>query len=105
MKSLKIMLIAAGLLTLGVAQAEDAGLALAKKSGCLACHAQDKKVLGPSYKDIAAKYKGQAGAEAKLVAKVKNGGSGVWGPIPMPPNSSVPDADVKALVKWVLSLK
>jgi cytochrome c len=79
--------------------------ALAKKYNCLACHAVDKKVVGPAYKDVAAKYKGDAGAEAKLVAKVKNGGSGVWGPIPMPPNSSVPDADVKALVKWVLSLK
>ena len=65
----------------------------------------DKKLVGPAYKDVAAKYRGDAGAEAKLVAKVKNGGSGVWGPIPMPPNSTVPDADVKALVKWVLSLK
>ncbi len=103
MKSLKIILIAAGLLTLGVAQAEDAGLALAKKSGCLACHAQDKKVLGPSYKDIAAKYKGQAGAEAKLVAKVKSGGGGVWGPMPMPASTQVSEADIHTLVKWVLS--
>ncbi|MHB8667138.1 MAG: c-type cytochrome [Burkholderiales bacterium] len=79
--------------------------ALAKKYNCLACHSIDKKVVGPAYKDVAAKYRGDAGAEARLVAKVKNGGAGVWGPIPMPPNSSVPDADVKALVKWVLSLK
>ena len=79
--------------------------ALAKKYNCLACHATDKKLVGPSYKDVAAKYKGDAGAEAKLVAKVKNGGVGAWGQIPMPPNASVPDADVKTLVKWVLSLK
>lgn len=79
--------------------------ALAKKYGCLACHAVDKKVIGPAYKEVAAKYKGDAGAEAKLVAKVKNGGTGAWGKIPMPPNASVPDADIKTLVKWVLSTK
>lgn len=79
--------------------------ALAKKYNCLACHTTDKKLIGPSYKDVAAKYKGKAGAEATLIAKVKNGGSGAWGQIPMPPNASVPDADVKALVKWVLSVK
>ena len=79
--------------------------ALAKKYNCLACHTTDKKLIGPSYKDVAAKYKGKAGAEATLIAKVKNGGSGTWGQIPMPPNASVPDADVKALVKWVLSIK
>ena len=79
--------------------------ALAKKYNCLTCHAVDKKVIGPSYQDVAAKYKGDAGAEAKLVAKVKNGGSGVWGQIPMPPNAAVPDADIKTLVKWVLDTK
>jgi cytochrome c len=79
--------------------------ALAKKYNCLACHAVDKKLIGPGYKDVAAKYKGDKGAEAKLVAKVKNGGSGTWGQVPMPPNASVPDGDVKALVKWILSLK
>ena len=79
--------------------------ALAKKYTCLTCHAVDKKVIGPSYQDVAAKYKGDAGAEAKLIAKVKNGGSGAWGQIPMPPNATVPDADIKALVKWVLSTK
>ena len=97
------LFVSAGLLvSAGNALAQEA---LAKKYNCLACHSVDKKIVGPAYKDVAAKYKGDAGAEAKLVAKVKNGGSGVWGPIPMPPNSSVPDADVKALVKWVLSLK
>jgi cytochrome c len=78
--------------------------ALASKSGCLACHAVDKKIVGPSYKDVANKYRGDSGAEAKLVDKVKKGGQGVWGQIPMPPNN-VSDADAHALVKWILSLK
>jgi len=77
---------------------------LAQKYNCLACHAEDKKLVGPAYKDVAKKYKGDAGAEARLIAKVKAGGSGVWGAIPMPPNN-VPDADVKTLVEWVLSLQ
>ena len=79
--------------------------ALAKKHNCLACHAADKKLIGPSYAEVAAKYRGQKDAEAKLVEKVKKGGTGVWGQVPMPPNASVPDADIKALVKWVLSAK
>jgi len=78
---------------------------LAKKSGCFACHAVDKKLVGPAYKDVAAKYRGQKDAAAKLFKKVKEGGTGVWGTVPMPPNSHVPDADIHALVKWVLSLK
>ena len=78
---------------------------LAKKHNCLACHAVDKKVVGPSYKDVAAKYRGDKTADAKLFEKVKKGGVGVWGQIPMPPNATVPDADIKALVKWVLSQK
>ena len=78
---------------------------LAKKYNCTACHAADKKMVGPSYKDVAAKYKGQADAVAKLSAKVKAGGAGVWGQIPMPPNAAVPDADLKALVEWVLATK
>lgn len=78
---------------------------LAKKHGCFACHATDKKLVGPSYKDVAAKYRGDKGAEAKLFDKVKKGGTGVWGTVPMPPNTHVPDADIKALVKWVLSQK
>ena len=76
-----------------------------KKNGCAACHAEDKKVIGPSYKDVAAKYKGDAGAVAKLSEKVKKGGSGVWGPIPMPPNTQVADADVKKMVELILALK
>lgn len=79
--------------------------AMARKYNCLACHTIDKRSVGPAYKEVAKKYAGQKGAEAKLVEKVKKGGAGVWGPTPMPPNAAVPDADVKALVKWVLSLK
>jgi cytochrome c len=78
---------------------------LAKKHACLACHALDKKLVGPSYKEVAAKYRGDAGAEAKLVDKVKKGSQGTWGQVPMPPNANVPDADVRALVKWILSQK
>lgn len=78
---------------------------LAKKHNCLVCHQVDKKVVGPSYKDVAAKYRGDKAAEAKLADKVKKGGVGVWGQVPMPPNATVPDADVRALVKWILSLK
>jgi cytochrome c len=80
-----------------------ADLALATKHNCTACHSVDKKLVGPAYKDVAAKYKGQDVA-AKLEDKVKKGGAGVWGPVPMPPNAAVPDADVKALVAWVLKM-
>ena len=97
------LIVSAGLLAgAGNALASEA---LAKKHNCLACHAIDKKLVGPSYQEVAAKYKGDAGAEAKLVAKVKNGGSGAWGQVPMPPNASVPDADIKTLVNWVLGMK
>lgn len=78
---------------------------LAKKNGCTACHAVDKKIVGPSYKEVAAKYRNDKTAEAKLVDKVKKGGVGVWGQVPMPPNTQVKDEDVKTLVKWVLALK
>ena len=78
---------------------------LAKKHACTACHGIDKKLVGPAYKDVANKYRGDAKAEANLVEKVKKGSQGVWGPVPMPPNANVNDADAKTLVKWVLSLK
>jgi cytochrome c len=91
--------------TAGYAAVDDAkATQLAGKYGCLACHAVDKKVVGPAYKDVAKKYADDASALGKLEHKVKAGGSGVWGAIPMPPNN-VPDADVKTLVQWVLSLK
>jgi len=79
-------------------------LALATASGCMACHQVEMKVVGPAYKDVAAKYKGDAGALDRLVAKVKAGGSGVWGPVPMPPNVQVSDENIRAIVTWVLSL-
>ena len=80
-----------------------ANLELAKKSNCMACHQVDKKLVGPSYQDVAKKYTGDKGAEAKLVEKVKKGGSGVWGPVPMAPNPQVSDADLHTLVKWILA--
>jgi cytochrome c len=97
-----VVAVASGLVMAGAANANEE---LAKKSACMACHAIDKKLVGPAYKEVAKKYAGDAGAEAKLVKKVKEGGSGVWGQIPMPPNTNVSEADVKALVKWVLSQK
>ena len=80
-----------------------ANLELAQKSGCTACHAVEKRVVGPGYKEVAAKYKGNPKAQAMLEDKVKKGGMGVWGQIPMPANASVSDADIKTLVKWVLA--
>lgn len=106
MKTILMTIAAAGTLMVAAqANAADPAEALAQKSGCLACHSVTQKVLGPSYKDVAAKYKGDKSAEAKLVEKVKKGGSGVWGPIPMPANSpQVKDDDIKTIVHWVLSL-
>ena len=75
---------------------------IATKNACMGCHAVDKKVVGPAYKDVAAKYKGQADAVDKLAKKVKAGGSGVWGPVPMPANAAISEADAKAVVKWIL---
>jgi cytochrome c len=76
-----------------------------KKYACLSCHAIDKKLVGPAYKDVAKKYAGQAGVEKTLAEKVKKGGQGVWGQIPMPPNATVPDADLAAMIKFILSQK
>lgn len=91
-----------GLLLAGTVQADEK---LAQANGCMTCHQMDKKVLGPSYKDVAAKYRGQAGAEAALSKKVKDGGKGVWGDMIMPPNAHVKDADIQAIVKWILAQK
>ena len=82
-----------------------AQLDLAKSKNCLACHAVDKKVVGPAYKDVAAKYAGDKGAVDKLTQKVLKGGSGVWGPVPMPANPQVSEAEAKQLVQWILTLK
>jgi cytochrome c len=79
--------------------------AMMKKDNCAACHQIDKKLVGPAYVEVAAKYKGDKDAVAKLTKKVKEGGSGVWGAVPMPPNAAVSDADIKELVTWILTLK
>ena len=99
-------LVIAAALALVAALPAQASEDLAKKHACVACHVvKGAKTVGPAYADVAKKYAGQKDAEAKLVEKVKKGGTGVWGQVPMPPNAAVPDADVRALVKWVLSIK
>lgn len=103
MKKLALLAaVAAGILATAPAMADEA---LAKAKNCMACHAVDKKLVGPSYKDVAAKYAGQKDAVDKLAAKIVKGGSGVWGPVPMPANAQVNEADAKKLAAWVLSLK
>lgn len=79
--------------------------ALATAKNCMACHAMDKKLVGPAYKEVAAKYAGQKDAVDKLAAKIIKGGAGVWGPVPMPANAQVSDAEAKKLAAWVLSQK
>lgn len=91
------------LMSANVTHAASAAEALAQKSGCLACHSIDKKLVGPAYKDVAKKYKGDASAVAKLSKKVKGGGVGTWGNVPMPANATVPDKDIETIVKWVLA--
>ena len=96
----------ANVLMLGVAAFSQTAMAnedLAKKYNCMACHAIDSKLVGPPYKEVAAKYKDDAAAPEALAAKVKAGGSGVWGQIPMPPNPSVPDEDLSAIITWILA--
>jgi cytochrome c len=103
MKLIKLFtpaLIAAGLLASAPAMAN---LDLAKKSNCMSCHTVDKKLVGPSYQDVAKKYAGNKDALKTLSAKVKAGGKGAWGEIPMPPNAAVKDADIETLVKWILA--
>ena len=92
-------------LTLSVAGPAMADLALATAKSCMACHAMDKKVVGPSYKEVAAKYAGQKDAVDKLAGKIMKGGGGVWGPVPMPANAQVNEADAKKLAAWVLTVK
>jgi cytochrome c len=95
------MMAAAGIVMAGQAQADEA---LAKAKNCMSCHAIDKKLVGPAYKDVAAKYKGDAKAPAMLAEKIKAGGKGVWGPVPMPPNNVTPE-EASKLAAWVLSQK
>jgi cytochrome c len=104
MKSLFALLAASTVVLASPAFAADAGQDLAAKKNCLACHAIDKKVLGPSYKEVAAKYAGQKDAVAKLSDKVIKGGAGVWGPVPMPANAITAD-EAKTLVTWILAQK
>jgi len=103
---LKSFLCVGGVAALALSSSAFASEAIATKAGCLACHNVDKKVVGPSYKDVAAKYKGQADAVAKLSEKVRKGGVGNWGPppIPMPPNpvEKISDADLKSVIQWIL---
>lgn len=101
MKGIVTAVAAISLLSAAPAFADEA---LAKSKNCLACHSMDKKLVGPSFKDIAAKYAGQD-VVAALATKVQKGGSGVWGPVPMPPNPAVSADDAKKLVEWVLSQK
>ena len=96
--------------SLGLALASGASFAadaeqLLKDKACLTCHQLDKKVVGPAYKDVAAKYKARKDAEAYLVGKIKGGSTGVWGPIPMPPNGTVNDDEAKTLAKFILNVK
>ena len=103
---MKLFVTTAAVLALVSALPAQASEALANKHACVACHVlKGAKTVGPSYADVAKKYAGQKDAESKLAEKVKKGGSGVWGQVPMPPNAAVPDADVRALVKWILSIK
>jgi S-disulfanyl-L-cysteine oxidoreductase SoxD len=86
-----------------VAVAGDALADLAKRKACLSCHGVDKRIVGPAFKEIAARYRGQDGIDAKLLQKVRRGSSGAWGPIPMPPNPDLAESDAQALVQWVLA--
>ena len=101
MKAVYVAMLAAGVVMACQAQADEA---LAKAKNCMACHAIDKKVVGPAYKDVAAKYKGDKTAVATLAAKIKAGGKGVWGEVPMPPNNVTPEEATK-LATWVLAQK
>lgn len=102
MKSILIAVVAFGALASNLAFASEQ---LAKEKNCLACHAIEQKLVGPGYKEVAAKYKGDKTAEAKLATKIQKGGSGSWGAIPMPAMPQVSDAEAKILAHWVLSLK
>jgi cytochrome c len=104
MKSIVVsMIAAAGLVVAGSAMAADMP-AVAKKNNCTACHKVDKKVVGPSWKAVADKYKGDAAAWDKVAAKIKKGGSGAWGSMPMPANPKVSDADMKEIIDFIKAL-
>ena len=100
--SIALSFVAALAMTSGAAMAQPD---LAKAKNCLACHSVDKKLIGPAYKDVAAKYANDKEAEARLIKHVREGSKGVWGQVPMPPNPQVSEAEAKSLVDWILSLK
>jgi len=102
---MKFVTASISLCTLFVSASAFAQADLAQKKNCMACHAIDKKLVGPAYKDVAAKYAGQKDAVDKLAQKVMKGGAGVWGAVPMPANPQVTDAEAKQLVQWIMTLK
>ena len=102
---MKALIVLGVALSAVVASPAFASADLAKQKNCLACHAADKKVIGPAYKDVAAKYAGQKDASDKLAQKIIKGGSGVWGAVPMPANPQVNEADAKALATWIMGTK
>jgi len=102
---IKSISVASLMLTAAYAAPAIAQADLAQKKNCMACHAVDKKLVGPAYKDVAAKYAGQKDAVDKLAVKVVKGGAGVWGAVPMPANPQVTDAEAKQLVQWILTQK
>ena len=104
MKPLLAVVAGAALAASGLSHAQSPD-DLLKKYACTACHSIDKKLVGPAYNDVAAKYRGDAKAPAMLMDKVKKGSVGTWGQVPMPPNATVPDADIKTMVTYVLALK
>jgi cytochrome c len=104
MKVAALILVSVSLPTLAASADEPSAMSLAQKNACLSCHSVEKKIVGPAFKDVAKKYRGDKGAEARLMTKVKTGGKGVWGEVPMPPNPQVNDADLKKIVAWILAL-
>jgi cytochrome c len=103
---ISLLVFAASLFAAASAQAATDGAELAQKSGCMACHGIDKKVLGPAFKDVARRYKDAKDVDAMLAKKIKDGTGGVWGPISMPPNGPrISNADIKVLAAWVLTIK
>ncbi len=102
---MKIVLILAAAAAAMSALPARASADMAQKKNCMACHATDKKLIGPAYKDVAAKYSGQKDAADKLAQKILKGGSGVWGAVPMPANPQVSEAEAKQLAAWVLTVK
>lgn len=101
---MKNVLLTAALLTGVMAAPAWADQALAQSKNCMACHSVEKKLVGPAYKDIAAKYKGDNKAVDQLAGRIQKGSSGIWGPVPMPANPQVNEADAKKLAAWVLGL-